>query len=474
MKPIWLLLFLVFLLSAERARSSELPSVSHYSLDVKFLLKEEQIKVRAEMTVANTTNEPTSEIPFLLYRLLEVKSAENDKSAPLNFAQMVVRDKDWPQLQMNLVRVDLKHLLKPGASTKIVLSYEGFIYGYREVMAYVRESITEQYAFLRQETFSYPIIALPDRRSRFASYNSIFTYDLRVTVPIDYTVAAGGKLIETRSEDGSTTFVYKSKIPTGQIDIAAAKFSIRKDEPAGLTIYALPGHEAGAERVLKGIKGVIAFYSRLFGETDHYQGYTVIEIPEGWGSQAPPLYILQTAAVFENPKKMAELYHEVGHTWNAKVKPEVQRSRYFDEAFASYFAALATREFEGEKAYEAALETARKSFIRSVERDKRNYETPIADYGKYEIGGLSYTKGAWSLYVLHHLLGDEGFYKVMGVFLAEFSQRGADFKDFQRTAEKVSGRDLSKFYTEWIYGVESSGLLTEQTSLSEIVSRYKQ
>jgi hypothetical protein len=472
MKSVLLLLCFIFLLSAKSARSSELPSVTHYSLDAKFLLKEEQMSARAEMAVVNKTGKPISEVPFLLYRLLEVKSATDDKSESLSFVQAIVRDADSPQLQVNLVRVHLKQPLKPGDSTKIALRYEGFIYGYPEVMAYVRESITEQYAFLRQETFSYPIIALPNERSRIASYSSIFTYDLRVTAPTGYTVATGGKLTETSPDSGFTTFVFKSKIPIGQIDIAVAKFFVKKDEQAGLTVYALPGHEAGADRVLKGIKGVIAFYSHLFGEISNYQGYTVIEIPEDWGSQAPPLYILQTAAVFEDPKKMVELYHEVGHTWNAKVKPEVQRSRYFDEAFASYFAALALREFEGKEAFENTLEEARKSFMRRVEKDRRNYETPIADYGKYEMGGLSYTKGAWSLYVLHQVLGDEAFYKVMRAFLADYSQRGADFKAFQQTAERVSSRNLSKFFAEWIYGTESSRLLTENRSITEIVSRY--
>ncbi len=65
------------------------------------------------------------------------------------------------------------------------------------------------------------------------------------------------------------------------------------------------------------------------------------------------------------------------------------------------------------------MESARKSIIRQAEKDKQNLDAPIGDYGKYEIGGLSYSKGAWSFYVLHHILGDEVFTKGIRSFLKQ-------------------------------------------------------
>jgi hypothetical protein len=40
-------------------------------------------------------------------------------------------------------------------------------------------------------------------------------------------------------------------------------------------------------------------------------------------------------------------------------------------------------------------------------RKSRNATTPIAEYEKEELGENSYTKGAWSLYVLNQIVGDE-------------------------------------------------------------------
>lgn len=471
-KVFFILIALLFILTTTQ-NARELPSVNHYSLHISFLLKDEQIKVNSEITVKNETGKTVSEVPFLLYRLLKVKSATNEKSVPLTFSQQTVTDADWQQFQINQVKVKLKNPLAPNGSTKIRLNYEGFIYGYPEVMAYVRESISEQYAFMRQETFSYPIIALANEKSRLASYNSIFTYDLRVIVPEGYIAATGGQLLKTETQNGSSVFTFKSKIPIGQIDIAVAKFVVTKDEPMKLTAFVLPGHEQGADNALEGAKNAITFYSKKFGEIENYQGYTVIEIPEDWGSQAPPLYILQTAAVFQDKKNLVEIYHEVAHSWNVKPKPEIQRTRYFDEAFAVFFAALARGEFEGKQTFFDEMESARKSFIKRTEKDRKNYETPISDYGKYEIGGLSYSKGAWSLYVLHQILGDETFSQAVQSFLKESSGKTADFKDFQRIFERVSKKDLSKFFAEWIYGNESSRLLVENVPIEKVAERYK-
>jgi len=81
---------------------------------------------------------------------------------------------------------------------------------------------------------------------------------------------------------------------------------------------------------------------------------------------------------------MREVHHEIAPTWNIKAKPGVDRCRWFDEAFASYFAILALREIEGSAAYIAELEAARGTFLSRAAQHPVNAQTPIADYGKME------------------------------------------------------------------------------------------
>lgn len=458
------------------ASPAVLPSVTHYSLQTRLLPKEGQLEATARMTVTNKTEQAFSEVPFLLYRLLDVQKVADDKGIPLTFNQTITRlaEANVHNFQVNLVKVKLAKPLPPHAATDLTISYSGSIYGYAEVWGYIKDRVSEQYSLLREDALAYPILANPTRESwhNALGFERPFTYDLLVTVPDGYAVACGGAQINVSTKDGLSTFGFKSKIPTWRIDIAAARFKLLKDDARQLSVYVLPEDEKNGTPILEGVARSVKLYSALFGELNDYRGYTVIEIPDGWGSQASDFYILETAAAFKDLKQLGELYHEVAHTWNAKAKPEVQPTRWFDEAFASYFQALALREFDGEKAYQAQMDDSRDTFIAWVKHDKRYSDTPIVDYGKYGLGNASYSKGAWSLYVLHQLVGEEQFKEIIRTFLAEFRNKPADFKDFQQVAEQVSHRDLGMYFNDWIYGAASSQLLLDKVPVTEIIKRY--
>ena len=478
MKKILLFALLCFLwIQNVSASPTELPSVTHYSLQIQLFPKEERLEAIARMTVTNKTGQAFSELPFLLYRLLDVQRVSDDKGSSLTFNQTITRLAEADvknNLQANLIKVQLPKPLPPGAAIDLTMSYSGSIYGYPEVMAYVNDRVSEKYSLIRPDALAYPMLAHATQESWQKAYglDVPFTYDLEVTVPNGYVVACGGSQQDVLPKEDMTTFLFKSKVSTWRIDIAAAKFKQLNDGPKKLAVYFMPEDEKNAADILNGVSKAVSLYSEMFGELKDYQGYTVIEIPDGWGSQASDYYLLETAAAFKDLKRILEVYHEVAHTWNAKAKPEVRRTRWFDEAFAMYFQAIALREFEGEKAYQAELAGDREYFIKRVKRDQRNFDTPIAEYGKYELGGNSYSKGAWSLYVLHQLVGEEQFRQIIRTFLSEFRDKPADFKDFQQVAERVSRRDLGKYFNEWIYGAESSRLLVEKVPLAEIVRRY--
>lgn len=379
-------------------------------------------------------------------------------------------EKNW---QVNSVTVTLHEPLPPGASTHITLKYSGAIFGYREVMAYVRDHIGEDYTLLRPDALAYPMLAVPSSPSLSAAYDTHFTYDLEVTVPSATTVACGGLAGGVSASNGMETFRFASRIPMWRIDIAAAKFKVLKNDAGNLIVYALLEDETGGVNLLKEMQRVMDFYTLRFGPSNKATSYTVIEIPGGWGSQASDFYIMQAAAAFKDPKSVHELYHEIGHSWNAKAKPEVQRTRWFDEAFAAYFEALALREFAGQKEFDDQMAMYRENFRSAVKKNSRSATTPIAEYGKEELGRVSYTKGAWSLYVLNQIVGDEKFNQIIRVFLTEFSDRPSGFAEFQSVAERVSKRELSRFFKEWIFGAESSELLIGNASVQEIVERYR-
>jgi len=353
------------------------------------------------------------------------------------------------------------------------LKYAGSLWGYPEVMAYVRDRIDEDYSLLRPDSLAYPMLARASFQSWMAAHRSQFTYRIETEVPAGYVVACGGKPVEAKRTANTTMFVFESYRPTWRIDIAAAKFKVIEDAGRKIRVYAIPEDEGEGRRILDAAQKSLRFFAGLFGEAGDFPGFVIIEVPEGWGSQAGDFYILQAAAAFRDKGRTSELYHEIAHNWNVRAKPVIQRCRYFDEAFASYFQGLAIREFEGEEAFEKYMTRLRDLFLQDCEKDSKNGSTPIADYWREERGGNSYTKGAWSLYVLNQLIGDTVFRPFVSGFIREFRVREVDFADFQGFAEKAAGRNLDRFFKEWIFGTESSQLLREKLDAGKIAERYR-
>lgn len=469
-------LFLVTLLlsfcGTASATALDLPAVVHYGLNTQFHLKDKRVSIVATLTIRNITDQTHSQLPFLLYRLLTVKRVSDRAGTPLAFNQDIGQLRDTPSLQAREVIVNLRSPLRPNDTVTIVLAYDGFIFGYPEVMAYVRDRIDENYSLLRPDAFAYPILAKPTFASALAANDTRFTYEVTATVPAEYRVACGGELVDSQIGSKNSTFVFRSKSPTWRIDIAAAKFSVMSNPTERLVVYYLPEDSIGARRVLDASRDVIKLYSEMFGLPESFKGYSIIEIPDGWGSQASDYYFLQTAGAFKDSTRISEAYHEIAHSWNAKPSAEVQRCRYFDEAFASFFEALAIRAFRGEKAFEEDMEKSRDLFVRWAEYDRQVFETPIAGYAAKELGRHSYTKGAWSLYGLYRLVGENTFRSIIRTMLTEFNDSVINFQEFQKLCERVAGRDLRSFFQEWIYGTESSQLLVQKLSIDDIVKRY--
>src|ERR1017187_730860 len=158
--------------------NANLPSVTHYSIQLQLAPKEGNLEAIVTMTVTNTTAQPVSDLSFLLYRLLEVQKVSDDKGSLINFEQSIVRF-GTSNLQANQIRFHLSEPLAPGAAIRVTINYRGSIFGYAEVMGYVNDRVSEQYSLVRPDALAYPMLAEPTFDSlRKAGVDVPFTYDL--------------------------------------------------------------------------------------------------------------------------------------------------------------------------------------------------------------------------------------------------------------------------------------------------------
>lgn len=452
---------------------STAPAVEHYKLRFAIDPKSHSLSADANLGVRNTGPQAITLVPVLLYRLMDVSAASDGAGHPLRFAQKVIRFPDEPTWQVNAVEVLLAKPLAPGQTATIHLTYAGPLFGYPEVMQYVRDTISEQYSLIRAETMAYPIVAVPSIAGWRQSYKNNFDYEIETKVPAGYSVVCAGKMIGgAETQEGMSTFRCAGVPGISNISVAVAKFRVLDDPERNLRVYALDADADAGAQVMADMRRSLDFYRSYFGEMRRPGSLTLVEIPDGWGSYGLPGHIFQSAAAFKDRSRASELYHEVGHIWNAKANESVQRARYFDEAFASYFEALAVRQFEGPEAFRTLMQSYRQSYVDRVARDPRGRTVPITGYAKEEIGGFSYSKGAWSLYALHQLLGEEAFRRAISDFLAAYSDKPADFDDFRRAVEKSSGRDVGPWFEKWITGTDASTMLIEAKTVEEMAGTH--
>jgi aminopeptidase N len=67
----------------------------------------------------------------------------------------------------------------------------------------------------------------------------------------------------------------------------------------------------------------------------------------------------------------------------------------------------------------------------------------------------SYQKGSWILHMLRRQLGDSVFKKSIRLYYATYAGKNAETKDLQKIFETVSGKNLEKFFRQWLYNPEN-------------------
>jgi aminopeptidase N len=332
-------------------------------------------------------------------------------------------------------------------------------------MGYVRDRIDPAFTILRPDAWAYPEVGVPSFAARRARGFVYFDYLARVTVPAaiasdeepseageptaarPLVVANGGRLVErVPHDDGTVTWVYENVLPAWRMDFAIAPYGVLED--AGYRAYYLPGDSTAAPRVLAAVVHAMRRYTDRFGPLREAPPFAVVEIPDGFGSQADVTSILQTAAAFADSTRVNEVYHEVSHLWN--VDPTDVSPRW-NEGLASFLEHQTAGELAATNALEERVAFIRQWLLDRFEKRPELREIPMIQYGGRGQTDLAYSVGMLMFDVLHRTVGREAFDRVIGGFYARYADTGASTDDFARLASEASGHDLAPLFDDWMY-----------------------
>jgi hypothetical protein len=439
-------------------------------LDLRVDLAEERMDGSARLTVRNEGSLPARELPVLLYRLMTVQGVRDASGAALPFTQQVIAFEDEPRKQVTRAAVVLPQPLGPGETASIEVVYGGFLAGYVETGSlYIKDRISEEFTIVRQDGEAYPTVGPASNRGRREAGLPTFDWAARITVPSTHVVASGGELVERVAKSGWTTFVYRGVRPAWRLDFAIARYEIVEKAP--LRIYFLPGDSPGAERLLKAGTAGLADLERRFGPRPGAGGLAVIEIPDGWGSQASETAIIQSAAAFRDPARTRELYHELTHLWNP---PSLDRpdSRW-NEGLATFLEDLVAERLDGRKGVRDGAERMAKFLRERVAREPRLSRVPMSDYGREEMTDYSYSVGELLFHLLYRAVGEETFDAILRGFIEESRERGGRASELAARAKLLGGAGADRLFREWFETTAWTDLLSRAATVEELVPRYR-
>jgi aminopeptidase N len=144
--------------------------------------------------------------------------------------------------------------------------------------------------------------------------------------------------------------------------------------------------------------------------------------------------------------------HEVAHQWFGNMATEKSFAHlWLSEGFATYMTTLYMEHKYGPERARTMLIADRDTLIDFARTSNLPVVYETTDYMSL-LNVNSYQKGGWVLHMLRRQLGDSIFWKGIRNYYSIYCGKNADTHDLQLVFEKVSGKNLSTFFKQWLYG----------------------
>jgi aminopeptidase N len=140
--------------------------------------------------------------------------------------------------------------------------------------------------------------------------------------------------------------------------------------------------------------------------------------------------------------------HELSHQWfGNSLSVADWAEMWLNEGFASYIEALYIQYKYGDERFKQKMQTFRGRYF----NEAASVQYPLSDPPwDYIFGRTIYYKGAWVLYMLHTVLGDDIFWQVMPTWAEKYAYSNVTIENFQAVCEEIAGEDLEWFFNQWV------------------------
>lgn len=275
-----------------------------------------------------------------------------------------------------------------------------------------------------------------------------------------YFIPVSNGTLESVTENGSThTYHWKNHYPIAQylISIAMANYDKRvqyfhysQSDSMPVEHYFFPEDAENSWPDAQQTVQMLTVFTDLFGPypfLNEKYGHAQMKAAHVAGMEHQTITSMNNFAP-------ALIAHELAHQWfGDKITCSDWHHIWVNEGFATYCEALYWEQTEGTDSFNARIESLM-SYAKGDNVTGSIYIENLQSASKIFSYAKTYAKGALVLHMLRGLTGDSLFFDIMKTYATDpdLAYGNASIEDFQRVAEYVSGMELSRFFSDWLYG----------------------
>ena len=275
-------------------------------------------------------------------------------------------------------------------------------------------------------------------RGTFGDDADEVNFAITVSTDPDQTAIAPGYLqrTETKADANGQTrkyFTYKMDRPIANFyAIVSARYAVQKEtykpkagSPVSLEIYYHPTHTENLDRMMRGLKASLDYYSINFGPYQHRQ-MRILEFPRYRGfaqSFANTVPFAEgmgfTQQISDAPGKIDYAFyvtcHEIAHQWwgHQVESADVQGGTLLIESLSQYSALMVMKKTYPQEMMQKFLKNELDDYLggRGGERKK---EKPLAEVENQQY--IHYNKGSLAMYALQDYIGEASVNRALHSF----------------------------------------------------------
>ena len=429
----------------------------HYDMEIE--IDGDKMAVRSDI-ILKSRIENIQAIHFILQEDMEVDSVHNAQGDTLQFVQ---EDDEAG------VTIFFRQPIMPGERL-LTIYYQG------EGLVWSENSY-----ILKNNIYWYP------RRGYFIPA----TYDITYRFDRNKQLLSVGKLMDERLENKEriSHWVENTAVPAFAFGIADFDSTgLHTGGSTAITVHSVDNRSASTRRRIGGdVASSFYFFKNILG-TYPYDHLHVLETPSTTSNGFAGLLFLSAQSYEYEVSGINETLHahEVSHQWWGNIVGwQSYHDQWLSEALAEYSGALVTQFLlKDDETFLSVIDGWRNDLLSgghvgvSIGLKRFGYSTTDLSQSDglragpiwlgHRLGQkhpvdyhlIVYEKGALIIHMLRLLLrdfetnSDDRFFALLRDFVSQYQNKKATTADFAAVVSKHAGRNMDRFFEQWIYGSE--------------------